>query len=192
MNADAFSDLVLAAVCAWLFKRNLRPRPGVAVSMALIGLAACLGVFDFSGVGALVGPHHFTSLVAACAAFPLLAWSLRWPEDPVANRLRTAGVGAVLLGAIGVAASVAGVKLWGQVVPGAAAMGILWTTGRSRSRLGLLGAVLLLASFAATLGSPATRFGDWISWVQVLHYLLAAALLALVGSHGPAPVPRTD
>ena len=192
MNADAVSDLVLAVVCGWQFGHHLRHRPGIAVAVALIGLAACLGVVHFSGFAVASGPHRFASLVAACAAFPLLAWSLRWPDDPVATQRRSAAYWATLLGAIGVAATVSGVEQWGQVVPGAAAITILWTMLHARSRMGILGAILLLASFvAAALVPPQTLSLAGLSRVQALHYLMAAALLALAPPWSRSLATRT-
>ena len=181
MTLDAVSDLVLAATCVWLFRQQLRCRPGVAVAAGLIGGAACLGVLDFSGLELMRGPHRFASLVAACAAFPLLTWSLRWPEDAIAQRVQASGSAAALLGALGVVATVSGVPAWGQVVPGAAAIALLWTMWRRPDPYGVFGAALLLASFAAaTLGSPETLYLGGLSRVQALHYLMAAALCLLV------------
>ena len=40
----------------------------------------------------MLGPHRFTSLLAACAAFPLLASGLRWPDAPPCTRARRSGV----------------------------------------------------------------------------------------------------
>ena len=77
MNADALSDLVLLLVCGTIVWFHRRERPALAVAAGLIGLAACLGVFRYSGWAEMLGPHRFTSLLAACAAFPLLASGLR-------------------------------------------------------------------------------------------------------------------
>jgi hypothetical protein len=180
MNADAVSDLALALACAWACAQTLRTRPGIGVAAGLIGVAACLGVLSFSGVAALEGPHDFASLVAACAAFPLLAWALRWPLDPISTRVSAAGRSAALLAGVGVLATVAGLSVWGQVAPGAAALVILWTMLRAHRPVGLLGALLLVAAFVASLAAPEDlgRLGR-VSHVQWLHYPMALALLAL-------------
>lgn len=65
MNPDALSDLVLLLVCAAILWFHLRQRPAVAVAAGLIGLAACLGVLRYSGWAEMLGPHRFTSLLAA-------------------------------------------------------------------------------------------------------------------------------
>jgi hypothetical protein len=101
MNADAVSDLVLALVCAVVVQRNIRDRPGLAIPALLVGIAACFGVLRFSGVALALGPHKYTSLLAACAAFPLLAYALRFPDDALARRLAAASRFAFLLGGLG-------------------------------------------------------------------------------------------
>lgn len=106
MNADAFSDLVLALICALVFFRRIRDMPGLAIPALLVGVAACFGVLRFSGVAVALGPHRYASLFAACAAFPLLAYALRFPDDPIARRLTAASRFAFLLGGTGVAAVV--------------------------------------------------------------------------------------
>ena len=55
MNADAFSDLALALICALVFFRRIRDMPGLAIPALLVGVAACLGVLRFSGVAVALG-----------------------------------------------------------------------------------------------------------------------------------------
>ena len=99
MNPDALSDLVLLLVCAAIPWFHLRQRPAVAVAAGLIGLAACLGVLRwYSGWAEMLGPHRFTSLLAACAAFPLLASGLRWPDAPLATRGAAVGRFVLVVG----------------------------------------------------------------------------------------------
>jgi hypothetical protein len=98
MNPDALSDLVLLLVCAAVLWFHLRQRPAVAMAAGLIGLAACLGVLRYSGWAEMLGPHRFTSLLAACAAFPLLASGLRWPDAPLATRGAAVGRFVLVVG----------------------------------------------------------------------------------------------
>ena len=108
MNPDALSDLVLLLVCAAILWFHLRQRPAVAVAAGLIGLAACLGVLRYSGWAEMLGPHRFTSLLAACAAFPLLASGLRWPDAPLATRGAAVGRFVLVVGGVGIVLTLAG------------------------------------------------------------------------------------
>lgn len=186
MNADALSDLVLLLVCAAVARRDLRARPAVAVGAGLIGFAALLGVLRFSGVAVVYGPHRFFSLLAACAAFSLLAAGLRWPEAAIAKRPAAVGRFVVVLGGFGVALTVMGVSLWSQIVPGLSAIVIVWTALQQRSALAIVGALLLVGSFVvAATGKPGALYLNYFNSTQALHYLLAAgvALLALPKPH---------
>ena len=182
MNPDALSDLVLLLVCATVAWRDLRTRPAIAVGAGLIGLAALLGVLRFSGVAMVYGPHRFFSLLAACVAFTLLAAGLRWPDAAIARRAAAVGRCVVVVGGVGVALTVMGVGLWSQIVPGLSALVIVWTALQQRRALAIVGALLLVGSFAvAANGKPGTLYLDYFNSTQALHYLLAAgiALLAL-------------
>ena len=86
------------------------------------------------------------------------------------------------LGGVGVALTVMGVGLWSQIVPGLSALVIVWTALQQRRALAIVGALLLVGSFAvAATGKPGTLYLDYFNSTQALHYLLAAgiALLAL-------------
>jgi len=187
MNADAVSDLALALVCALVFARRIRDLPGLAIPALLVGLAACLGVLRFSGVAFALGPHRYASLFAACAAFPLLAYALRYPGDPVARCLSAASRLAFLLGGVGVAATVLGAAKWGDATAGLSALAIFWTTLFAGDFLKLAGAVALIASFAVVLAvPPETHYFGFFTQVQGLHYLLCLAFAALtLGSARP-------
>ena len=172
MNPDALSDLVLLLVCATVAWRDLRTRPAIAVGAGLIGLAALLGVLRFSGVAMVYGPHRFFSLPAG----------LRWPDAAIARRAAAVGRCVVVVGGVGVALTVMGVGLWSQIVPGLSALVIVWTALQQRRALAIVGALLLVGSFAvAATGKPGTLYLDYFNSTQALHYLLAAgiALLAL-------------
>ena len=181
MNADALSDLVLLLVCASMARRSKHARPAVASAAALIGAAASLGVLRYSGVPLVWGPHRFASLLAACAAFPLLAAALRWPDAPLSTRYAAVGRFVVVWGGVGIALTVLGVGLWSQLVPGLSAVLIVWTVVQQRSLAGILGALLLVGSFVvAATGKPDTVYLNAFNSTQALHYLLAAGLLGLV------------
>jgi hypothetical protein len=137
MNPDALSDLVLLLVCAAVLWFHLRQRPAVAMAAGLIGLAACLGVLRYSGWAEMLGPHRFTSLLAACAAFPLLASGLRWPDAPLATRGAAVGRFVLVVGGVGIVLTLAGLALWSQVVPGVCALVIAWTAVQQRNTWGL-------------------------------------------------------
>ncbi|ELY2789852.1 hypothetical protein RFI20_005310 [Klebsiella pneumoniae] len=70
----------------------------------------------------------------------------------------------------------------GRIVPGLSALVIVWTALQQRRALAIVGALLLVGSFAvAATGKPGTLYLDYFNSTQALHYLLAAgiALLAL-------------
>jgi hypothetical protein len=187
MNADAFSDLALALICALVFFRRIRDMPGLAIPALLVGVAACFGVLRFSGVAVVLGPHRYASLFAACAAFPLLAYALRFPDDPIARRLTAASRLAFLLGGTGVAAVVLGAGKWGDVAAALSALAILWTMLFARDSLRLFGALALIAGFGVTLAfAPDAHFG-FVTPVQGLHYLLCLAFAALMLPRRPDP-----
>ena len=140
MNLDALSDLVLLLVCAAIVWFHLRQRPALAVGAGLIGLAACLGVLRYSGWAEMLGPHRFASLLAACAAFPLLASGLRWPDAPLATRATAVGRFILVVGGVGIAATLAGATFWSQVVPGVSVLVIAWTVAQPGITFSLCGA----------------------------------------------------
>ena len=180
MNADAFSDLALASVCALVFFRRIRDMPGLAIPALLVGVAACIGVLRFSGVTVALGPHRYASLFAACAAFPLLAYALRFPDDPIARRLAAASRFAFLLGGVGVAATVLGATKWGNVAAALSVLVILWTMAFARNPRRLFGALALVAAFVVTVAfAPDAHYG-FLTPIQGLHYLLCLAFVALM------------
>lgn len=190
MNPAAASDLLLALVCGLVIWRLRGDRPGIAVAVGLIGLAALLGSVRLSGVGALLGVHRFASLVSAAAGFPLLAFALRWPEDPMAARWAGAGRFALITGGLGVAITLTLLPLWGQGAALLATLLILVTMLAARNRRGLAGALALLAGMVATL--PGMLPPGPLDSTTVLHLGLAAglALLCLPLAAAPAEPHR--
>ena len=180
MNADALSDLVLLLVCGTIVWFHRRERPALAVAAGLIGLAACLGVFRYSGWAEMLGPHRFASLLAACAAFPLLAAGLRWPDAPLATRATAVGRFVLIVGGVGIALTLSNVALWRDVVPGVSALVITWTVVQQRNAWGMAGTLALLASFAvAATGKADSNYLGLFNTVQLMHYTLALALALL-------------
>ena len=180
MNADALSDLVLLLVCGTIVWFHRRERPALAVAAGLIGLAACLGVFRYSGWAEMLGPHRFASLLAACAAFPLLAAGLRWPEAPLATRATAVGRFVLIVGGGGIALTLSNVALWRDVVPGVCALVIAWTAVQQRNTWGLAGTLALLGSFVvAATGKADSNYLGLFNTVQLMHYTLALALALL-------------
>jgi hypothetical protein len=181
MNLDALSDLILVLVCATLIWKYGRQQPALGIAAGLVGFAGCFGVLRFSGVAELLGPHRFFSLVAAVAAFPLLASALRWPDAPSSLRTTAAGRFALVAASFGIVARLAGFSLWEQVVPGGAALLIAITMVQRREILGLLGATALLGSFAvAAVGRAGEVYLGFFDATQLMHYTLALALALLM------------
>ena len=183
MNLDALSDLVLAAMCCWLFMPQRALRPGVAVAVLVIGISASIGTLRFAGMDALLGLHRFATLFTSCVAFTLLWVALAWPKEPLATRLAAAARFTVLFGALGVGLTQLGLAWWSKLVPGVCALCLLVTMLRPFNARGAVGAILLCASFAAVLlvKDGETLLG-FLSRAQILHVLLTAALFALVSA----------
>ncbi len=179
MSGDALADLLLAAVCAYLFFANLGRRPGIALACATLGLAAAFGVAFYLGAAPASGPHRFFSLMSSCAALPLLADAVAWPDGEPARTQRGAALylftGTLLAVFLVV---VLGIRPWAKLAPALAAGLLVCGTLRARRLLPLLGAGLLLFTFALMASGAARRPLDP---TQVLHYGLAAALLLIVG-----------
>jgi hypothetical protein len=184
MNGNAASDLVLALVCLWVVVTKMARHPGLGLAALLIGVAATLGVLRFGGIEALVGAHRFASLVSACAGFPLLAWSLRWPADPIAATMKGASRFALLVGGVGVGATVLGLVLWGQAVALLSGLVIAVTAVQRRNGAGTAGAAALLVAMAAAGVGNAAPFNATV----VLHLGLALALLLLARSRQMARI----
>lgn len=151
MTPAAASDLLLALVCGLVIWRRRGDRPGIAVAAGLIGLAALLGSVRLSGVDALLGVHRFAALLSAAAGFPLLAFALRWPDDPMAARWSGAGRFALIVGGLGVAITLTLLPAWSQGLTLVATLLILWTMAAARQPAGIAGALALLAGMVATL-----------------------------------------
>ena len=191
MTADAFSDLVLFLVCAWLAYANFRDEQepaGFGLTFVLIGLAAGLGILRFSSYpdisDAVKGAHQFASLVAAVGAFPIWAFSLAHPESALARRLAGAWWLTFVVGGFGVGIWTLGFKLWSQLIPALCALWMAWTVLRGwRGQAlwwGVAGLACLFSSFAAALLlAPQVPVIGFVTKTQLLHYWLALALVLL-------------
>lgn len=175
MNGNAASDLVLALICGWVVATRFARQPGLGLAALLIGVAAALGVLRFGAVEALAGAHRFASLVSACAGFPLLAWAVRWPQDPIAATAAGASRAALLAGGIGVGVTVLGLPAWGQGTALISAIVIVVTAVQRREVAGIAGAAALLVAMGAAAVGKAAPFNTTV----VLHLGLAAALALL-------------
>lgn len=178
MNADALSDAVLATVSLIAATRLMYRQPGLGTACMLIGLAAAIGVLRYSGVESALGPHRFFSLLAACAAFPLLTIAVRWPDDPVARYPRATARFVVLIGGVGIALVLAGFERWREIVPAVAAALLLLTVFKTLHRQRIAGVLLIAAALAfAAAGQPVPILD--LGPAELLHYTLAAGLLLL-------------
>ena len=103
MPSLAYTDGVLALVCLWLLSRASLPL-GARIAAGTLGIAAVLGVLRFSGLYPIPQWHQFVSMLGACAAFPLLAVAVLWPDAAVARQLKFAAIFFIILAVIGVLA----------------------------------------------------------------------------------------
>jgi hypothetical protein len=90
-------------VCLWLLSRASLPL-GVRIAAGTLGAAAVLGFLRFSGLYPIPQWHQFVSMLGACAAFPLLAVAVLWPDAAVARQLKFAAIFFIILAVIGVLA----------------------------------------------------------------------------------------
>jgi len=171
----AISDFVLALACVFIAARVGKKQPGVALACAAIAAAAVVGVVRFAGVAQASGAHRFLSLIGSTAALPLLAWAIAWPASKAAKSWRFASIALLVGSALGIAiVAGGGIALWGQVVPAASALVIVYGTIRWSAPRAIAGAILLVVTFALVAAKiePAD-----LSPLEVLHYGMSAALL---------------
>jgi len=177
MPSLAYTDGLLALVCLWLLARASLPL-GVRIAVGTLGIAAVLGVLRFSGLYPIAQWHQFVSMLGACAAFPLLAVAVLWPDAAVARQLKFASIFFIVLAVIGVLA--VGVAQKRVVVDALTVISVvamvisLVRGGRWPAALTtalMLAGLLLFAAKAAVL--PALVPGD------LLHIGMAIGLLGL-------------
>ena len=177
MPSLAYTDGVLALVCLWLLSRASLPL-GVRIAAGTLGIAAVLGFLRFSGLYPIPQWHQFVSMLGACAAFPLLAVAVLWPDAAVARQRKFAAVFFIILAVIGVLA--VGVAQKRVVVDALTVISVVamvislarggrWSTALTTALM--LAGLLLFAAKAAVV--PALVPGD------LLHIGMAIGLLGL-------------
>jgi len=177
MPSLAYTDGVLALVCLWLLTRASLPL-GLRIAAGTLGVAAVLGVLRFSGLYPIPQWHLFVSMLGACAAFPLLAVAVLWPNAAVARQLKFAAIFFIILAVIGVLA--VGVAQKRVVVDALTVISVVamlfslarggrWPTALTTALM--LAGLLLFAAKAAVV--PALVPGD------LLHIGMAIGLLGL-------------
>ena len=177
MPSLAYTDGLLALVCLWLLTRASLPL-GVRIAAGTLGAAAVLGVLRFSGLYPIPQWHQFVSMLGACAAFPLLAVAVLWPDAAVARQLKFASIffiGMAVLGMLAVGVAQKRVVVDALTVISVVAMvislarGGRWPTALTTALM--LAGLLLFAAKAAVV--PALVPGD------LLHIGMAIGLLGL-------------
>lgn len=177
MPSLAYTDGLLALVSLWLLSRASLPL-GVRIAAGTLGAAAVLGFLRFSGLYPIPQWHQFVSMLGACAAFPLLAVAVLWPDAAVARQLKFAAIffiGMAVLGVLAVGVAQKRVVVDALTVISVVAMvvnlarGGRWTTAITTT---LMLAGLLLFATKATL-VPALVPGD------LLHIGMAIGVLGL-------------
>ncbi|MDZ4812888.1 MAG: hypothetical protein SGI99_09790 [Pseudomonadota bacterium] len=177
------SDAVLALASigsAWQLWRGRQT--GAALCMALIALAATLGLLRFAGVSALVEWHGQASRIAALLAFPLFCWILwRTQQRHAVPRAWEIIAPAFVLGLLALWPGVDRyTTLIGATGLAAALVAALASVRSDRiAFLMIAWAIALYAAAGLWVGSVG-HIGPMLR-VDVYHYLLAAAnpLLAL-------------
>ena len=177
MPSLAYTDGLLALVCLWLLTRASLPL-GVRIAAGTLGAAAVLGVLRFSGLYPIPQWHQFVSMLGACAAFPLLAVAVLWPDAAVARQLKFAAIffiGMAVLGMLAVGVAQKRVVVDALTVISVVAMvislarGGRWPTALTTALM--LAGLLLFAAKATVV--PALVPGD------LLHIGVAIGLLGL-------------
>lgn len=180
MPSLAYSDGLLALVSLWLLSRASLPL-GVRIAAGTLGAAAVLGFLRFSGLYPIPQWHQFVSMLGACAAFPLLAVAVLWPDAAVARQLKFAAIFFIIMAVIGVlAVGVAQKRVVVDVLTVISVVAMVislarggrWPTAISTALM--LAGLLLFAAKAAIV--PALVPGD------LLHIGMAIGLLGLGGS----------
>ena len=180
MPSLAYTDGLLALVCLWLLSRAGLPL-GVRIAAGTLGLAAVLGVLRFSGLYPIPQWHQFASMLGACAAFPLLAVAVLWPDSAVARKPKFAALFFIGMAVVGVlAVGVAQKRVLVDALTVISVVAMVITLGRGGRWPTALTTVLMLAGmllFAAKASVvPALVPGD------LLHTGTAIGLLGLGSS----------
>jgi len=192
MNYDLLSELLLAGVTFGICRREFRSRAALALGNAVIGCAALLGALIFAGVAAADGPHRLLSLLAACAALPLIAAGLRWQDGALTRRMPAALRFFLIACALCLLmVEVFQLAWWAEAIPALSAALILITAVQSRNVFAVFGALLLIACFGLSL-AQLTFYP--LDADQQLHILMSSSLFLLAASHpaGSRPALNPD
>ncbi len=180
MPSLAYTDGILALICLWLLTRASLPI-GVRIAAGTLGLAAVLGVLRFSGLYPIPQWHQFVSMLGACAAFPLLAVAVLWPDAAATRQLKFASIffiGMAVLGVLAVGVAQKRVLVDALTVISVVAMLISLTRGgrwpTALTTALMLAGLLLFASKATVV--PGLVPGD------LLHIGMAIGLFGLGAS----------
>jgi len=137
-----------------------------------------LGVLRFSGLYPIPQWHQFVSMLGACAAFPLLAVAVLWPDAAVARQLKFASIffiGMAVFGVLAVGVAQKRVVVDALTVLSVVTMVISLARGRrwptALTTVMMLTGLLLFAAKANVM--PALVPGD------LLHIGMAVGLLGL-------------
>jgi hypothetical protein len=180
MPSLAYTDGILALICLWLLTRASLPI-GLRIAAGTLGLAAVLGVLRFSGLYPIPQWHQFVSMLGACAAFPLLAVAVLWPDAAATRQLKFASIffiGMAVLGVLAVGVAQKRVLVDALTVISVVAMlislarGGRWSTTLTTALM--LAGLLLFASKATVV--PGLVPGD------LLHIGMAIGLFGLGAS----------
>ena len=180
MPSLAYTDGILALICLWLLTRARLPI-GVRIAAGTLGLAAVLGVLRFSGLYPIPQWHQFFSMLGACAAFPLLAVAVLWPDAAATRQLKFASIFFIGMAVFGVlAAGVAQKRVLVDALTVISVVAMLislarggrWPTALTTALM--LAGLLLFAAKAAVV--PALVPGD------LLHIGVAIGLFGLGAS----------
>lgn len=175
MSSLAITDAVLFVCAVYLTLQRGSPI-GYRLAFGVLGLAALLGAFKFSGIYPVDSWHRLLSILGGSAALPLLAVCVKWPQSAVATQRQFALIflgGSALLGLA--IAGLGKLRVYDQAL-GALSMlvmlGLLIQLGHTRRIVGVLsmlaGSVLFLAK---------VKLAPWLLPGDFLHLGMAIGLI---------------
>ena len=177
MPSMAYTDGVLALICLLLLTRASLPI-GVRLVALVLGSAAVLGALRFSGAYPIPQWHQFVSMLGACAAFPLLAVAVIWPDAAVARSVKFAAIFFIVMAVIGVlAVGVAQKRILVDALTVISVVAILMSLARARRWPTALTTALMLAGLL--LFAAKVNVVPWLVPGDLLHIGMSIGLLGL-------------